>query len=121
MTTLPDPVEPSDASASEAADALLAVGHAGTVLLLEPAGGRIVWERSLAAIAGAPACEGQPVSVDIIGNSVLAGCMGHVVALKIDDGSLLWHVDKRGRGDGATSLALGFPAEDFVSSLGSAD
>lgn len=90
---------------SERSTALIAVGHAGTVLLLEVGSGRIVWEKALAdQPAGAP-CEGQPVSVRLVSGTVVAASMGHVFAFAAEDGSLLWQVNRRARGDGVTSLA----------------
>jgi outer membrane protein assembly factor BamB len=73
--------------------------------LLEADTGRVIWERSLAEISGATACDGQPVSVRLVASTVVAGAMGHVFALAVEDGSVLWHVDRRGRGAGTTSLA----------------
>ena len=91
---------------SERSTALIAVGHAGTVLLLEVGSGRIVWEKALAdQPAGAP-CEGQPVAVRLVSGTLVAACIGQVFALSADDGSLLWQINRRGRGDGATSLAI---------------
>ena len=84
---------------------LIAVGHAGSVMLLEVATGRVIWERSLAEIPGATACDGQPVEVRLVASTVVAGAMGHVFALAVEDGSVLWHVDRRNRGTGATTLA----------------
>lgn len=83
----------------------IAVGHAGSVILLEADTGRVIWERSLAEISGATACDGQPVSVRLVASTVVAGAMGHVFALAVEDGSVLWHVNRRGRGAGTTSLA----------------
>jgi outer membrane protein assembly factor BamB len=105
-------------SAALAGERVVAVGHAGYVHLLDVATGRIIWKQSLAQAAGASACEGQPVSIAIMDETVLAGSMGHVFALAIDDGSILWHVDQRTRGAGETSLAIGGPVEDYVASLG---
>ena len=58
---------------SERSTALVAaVGHAGTVLLLEADSGRIVWERALTDLpAGAP-CDGQPVTVRVVNSIVIA-------------------------------------------------
>ena|SRR3990172_1139099 len=106
MTSL---VNPPDASAPLGAQGVVAVGHAGHVLLLEAATGRVIWERSLAGMGGATACTGQPVSVAMAGGLVLAGCMGHVFALAIADGLLEWQVDCRGRGVGETSLSVPNP------------
>lgn len=91
---------------SERSSALLAVGHAGSVMLLEAATGRIVWERALREFPGGLPCEGQPVSVRVVNSTIIAAAMGHVFALAAEDGSLIWHVNRRGRGDGATSLAI---------------
>jgi outer membrane protein assembly factor BamB len=90
---------------SEKSAALIAVGHAGAVLLIEAASGRIVWERALAELPAGLPCEGQPVSVRIVEDTVIAACLGHVFALRVEDGSLIWQVNRRGRGDGSTSLA----------------
>jgi len=84
---------------------VVSVGHAGCVLLIEVATGRVIWERALAEIPGASACDGQPVDVRVITSSVIAGAMGHVFAFGLEDGSLLWHVDRRRRGNGTTRLA----------------
>jgi outer membrane protein assembly factor BamB len=91
---------------SERSRAVLAVGHAGNVLLIETAGGRILWEVSLAELpAGAP-CEGQPVKVEFVDDCVIAACMGQVFALSIEDGAVLWQVNRRGRGDASTNIAV---------------
>ncbi len=96
---------PERHTSSERSTALIAVGHAGTVLLLEVGSGRIVWERALTdQPAGAP-CEGQPVAVRLVNGTVVAACMGHVFAFDVEDGSLVWQVNRRARGDGVTSLA----------------
>ncbi|KAB2939284.1 MAG: hypothetical protein K8F92_00630 [Hyphomicrobium sp.] len=91
---------------SERSTACVAVGHAGSVLLLEVASGRIVWERALAELPAGLPCGGQPVAVRLIDGTVIAACMGHVFALSVEDGSLLWQVNRRGRGAGETSLAV---------------
>jgi outer membrane protein assembly factor BamB len=85
---------------------VVAVGHAGSVLLIEAATGRVLWERQLADVPGGSACAGEPVSVRLVNAAVIAGAMGHVFALALEDGSVLWHVARRGRGAGATSLAV---------------
>ncbi len=100
-----------------AGERVVAVGHAGHVHLLDSATGRTIWSQALAAASGASACDGQPVSVTIVDATVLAGSMGHVFALRLEDGSILWHADHRGRGGGETSLAIGWPVEDYVASL----
>ncbi len=97
---------PERHASSERSTALVAVGHAGLVLLLEVATGRIVWERALAELPAGTPCEGQPVAVRLIDSTVIAACMGQVFALSADDGSLRWQINRRGRGDGATSLAI---------------
>ncbi len=79
--------------------------------------GRTLWTRALAAEAGASACDGQPVSVSIIDETVLAGSTGHVFALGLDDGAVLWHTAHRARGSGETSLAIGTPGGDYVARL----
>ncbi len=96
----------------------IAVGHAGYVHLLEAATGRKIWTQALAALTGASACEGQPVSVAISDEIVLAGSMGNVFALSIEDGSLLWRMDGRARGAGETSLAVAASTGDYVAQLG---
>jgi outer membrane protein assembly factor BamB len=116
MATIADVSMPL--SPALAGERVVAVGHAGHVHLLDAATGRTIWERTLGATSGASACEGQPVSVTITDETVLAGSMGHVFALRIEDGSVLWHVDHRIRGAGDTSLAVGGPVEDYVASLG---
>jgi hypothetical protein len=93
-------------SSSERSGALIAVGHAGSVLLLEVASGRIAWERMLADLPGGMPCEGQPVSVRLVGDIVIAAAMGHVFALAVEDGSLIWQVNRRARGAGETSLSI---------------
>jgi outer membrane protein assembly factor BamB len=85
----------------------VAVGHAGRVMLIETATGRLLWETVLAETPGASACDGEPVAVRLTETSVIAGTMGHVFALALEDGSLLWHIDRRSRGAGETSLAAG--------------
>jgi len=96
----------SETSTKSATGSLVAVGHAGCVLLIEVATGRVIWERALAEIPGARACDGQPVDVRLIASRVIAGAMGHVFALGLEDGSVLWHVERRRRGEGATRLAI---------------
>lgn len=92
-------------SLAERSTAHVAVGHAGAVMLIEVATGRLVWERALAELPAGLPCEGQPVSVRIAAETVVAACMGHVFAFAIADGELLWQVNRRGRGAGETSLA----------------
>ena len=91
---------------SERSTALIAVGHAGSVMLLEAATGRVLWEKALADLPAGSPCEGQPVAVRLVDGIVIAASMGHVFALTVEDGSLLWQVNRRGRGAGATSLAI---------------
>lgn len=81
------------------------MGHAGAVTLIEAETGRLVWERALAEFPAGLPCEGQAVSVRIVAETVVAACMGHVFAFAIEDGELLWQVNRRGRGAGETSLA----------------
>ena len=96
---------PERHSSSERSKTPIAVGHAGAVLLIEVGTGRVVWERALAELPAGLPCEGQPVAVRIVGETVIAASMGHVFAFAIEDGSLLWQVNRRGRGSGETSLA----------------
>jgi outer membrane protein assembly factor BamB len=96
---------PEHHSSSERSRAFVGVGHAGTVMLLEVATGRLVWERALADLPAGLPCEGQPVAVRIIAGTLIAASMGHVFAFAVEDGSLLWQVNRRGRGSGETSLA----------------
>lgn len=99
-------------------DRVVAVGHAGHVHLLDAATGQLIWTCALAALPGASQCEGQPVSVGIADETVLAGAMGHVFALRLEDGSLLWRSEQRSRGSGETSLAIGGSAGgDYVARL----
>lgn len=116
MTAIPDVSMPI--SRALAGERVVAVGHAGYVHLLDAATGRTIWERSLAETAGASSCAGQAVSVAIAEETVLAGSMGHVFALRLEDGSILWHVDHRTRGAGDTRLAVGEPVDSYVASLG---
>jgi outer membrane protein assembly factor BamB len=76
-------------------------------MLIETATGRLLWEAVLAETPGASACDGEPVAVRLTDTCVVAGTMGHVFALALEDGSVLWHIDRRSRGAGATSLAVG--------------
>jgi len=96
---------PESHSSSERSRAVVAVGHAGAVMLLEVATGRLVWERALADLPAGLPCEGQPVAVRITAGTLIAASMGHVFAFAMEDGSLLWQVNRRGRGSGETSLA----------------
>ena len=96
----------------------IAVGQGGRVSLIAADDGRAIWRRDLAETAGASACAGQPVSVALLDRVVIAGCMGHVFALALEDGSVAWHVDGRARGDGETSLAVCVTADEFVATLG---
>ncbi|MBN8911560.1 MAG: PQQ-binding-like beta-propeller repeat protein [Rhizobiales bacterium] len=100
-----------------AGDSVVAVGHAGSVHLLDGATGRLIWTQTLADKAGASACDGQPVSVTVADDVVLAGAMGHVFALKLEDGAVLWHAAQRSRGEGQTSLAVGGSVSDYVARL----
>jgi outer membrane protein assembly factor BamB len=100
-----------------AGDSVIAVGHAGRVHLLDGATGRLIWTQVLAEKHGASACDGQAVSVSIADDIVLAGSMGHVFALKLEDGSVLWHAEHRGRGTGETTLAVGGSVGDYVARL----
>jgi outer membrane protein assembly factor BamB len=83
----------------------VAVGHSGVVTVIEAETGRLKWERMLAQLPAGQPCEGQPVSVRIVAETVVAAAMGHVFAFAIEDGTLLWQVNRRGRGPGDTSLA----------------
>lgn len=91
---------------SERSTAGVVVGHAGSVMLLEVGSGRIVWQKALTDLPAGQPCDGQPVAVRLVDGIVIAGCMGHVFALSADDGSLIWQVNRRGRGAGETSLAI---------------
>lgn len=103
--------------AAIAGERVLATGHAGHVHLMDLATGRALWEVALFRLAGASACEGQAVSVQMADDIVVAGSMGHVFALRIDDGSVVWRAEVRGRGAGETSLCVGGAASDYVSRL----
>jgi outer membrane protein assembly factor BamB len=116
MTAIADVSMPI--SPALAGERVVAVGHAGHVHLIDTATGRTLWSRGLAATQGASACDGRPVTVTIADETVIAGSQGHVFALKLEDGAILWHVDLRGRGAGETSLAVGGPIGDYVASLG---
>jgi hypothetical protein len=96
---------PERHTSSERSSAVVAVGHAGSVLLLEVTSGRIVWERALTELPAGQPCDGQPVAVRLVNETVVAACMGHVFALALEDGSLIWQINRRGRGAGETSLA----------------
>lgn len=93
-------------TSSERSNACVAVGHAGSVLLLDIATGRLLWERALAEFPAGLPCDGQPVTVRLIADTVIAASMGHVFALSAFDGSLIWQVNRRGRGGGETCLAV---------------
>jgi outer membrane protein assembly factor BamB len=99
------------------AEQVIAVGHAGHVILLQLESGETLWTFALSTVEGTIGCEGQPVTVGIVGQIVLAGSMGHVFAIRLDDGELLWHKDQRYRGSGETNLAFITPATDYVSIL----
>lgn len=92
-------------TASEQSRALVAVGHAGGVTLIEATTGRLLWERQLAELPAGLPCEGQPVTVRIVAETVVAACSGHVFAFRVDDGELLWQLNRRSRGAGETNLA----------------
>jgi hypothetical protein len=96
---------PERHTSSERSSAVVAVGHAGSVLLLEVTSGRIVWERALTELPAGQPCDGQPVAVRLVNETVVAACMGHVFALALEDGSLIWQITRRGRGAGETTLA----------------
>lgn len=89
------------------AEPVVAVGHAGHITLLLIESGQTLWTCALADNAGASACAGQPVTVGIVGNMVLAGSMGHVFAFQLETGHVLWHKDHRARGSGETQFAFG--------------
>lgn len=96
---------PERHTSSERSSAVVAIGHAGSVMLLEVASGRVVWERALTELPAGQPCEGQPVAVRLVADTVVAACMGHVFALALEDGALIWQINRRGRGAGETSLA----------------
>jgi hypothetical protein len=96
---------PERHTSSERSSAVVAVGHAGSVLLLEVTSGRIVWERALTELPAGQPFDGQPVAVRLVNETVVAACMGHVFALALEDGSLIWQINRRGRGAGETTLA----------------
>jgi outer membrane protein assembly factor BamB len=100
-----------------ATEQVVAVGHAGLVYLLQVKSGKTLWTYALSAEEGASGCEGQPVTVGIVGEVVLAGSMGHVFAIRLENGELLWHKDQRSRGAGETNFAFGAPGTDYVSIL----
>jgi hypothetical protein len=77
---------PERHTSSERSSAVVAVGHAGSVLLLEVTSGRIVWERALTELPAGQPCDGQPVAVRLVNETVVAACMGHVFALALEDG-----------------------------------
>jgi outer membrane protein assembly factor BamB len=96
---------PERHSSSERSGAVVAVGHAGAVMLLEVASGRLLWERALNELPAGSPCDGQPVTVRLVADTVVAACMGHVFGLALEDGSLIWQINRRGRGAGETTLA----------------
>jgi outer membrane protein assembly factor BamB len=96
---------------------VVAVGHAGHVHLLDIKTGQVLWTRALAAEPGASACEGQPVTISIADGIVVAAAMGHVFAIRRDDGIVMWHTEQRARGAGETSLAVSAPTADYVARL----
>jgi outer membrane protein assembly factor BamB len=100
-----------------AVEQVVAVGHAGHVYLLQLESGKTLWTYALFAEEGATGCEGQPVTVGIVGDVVLAGSMGHVFAIGLETGELLWHKDQNSRGAGETNFAFGAPGRDYVSIL----
>lgn len=100
-----------------AGERVVAVGHAGHVHLIALETGRTLWTCALAVEKGASACEGQPVTVGIADEIVLAASMGHVFALRLDDGAVLWHTEQRSRGAGETTIAIGGPGGDYVTRL----
>lgn len=96
---------------------VVAVGHAGSVRLLDLTTGATLWTCELAAEPGASACDGQAVTVGIVDEIVIAGSMGHVFAIARDSGAVLWHADQRSRGAGETSLAFGARGVDRLAEL----
>ena len=100
-----------------AGERVVAVGHAGHVHLLDLERGHTLWTFKLSSEKSASACEGQPVTVGVADEIVLAASMGHVFALRLDDGTLMWHTEHRVRGSGETSLAVGTPGSDYVTRL----
>jgi len=86
---------------------VVAVGHAGRVHLLDLETGKAHWTCDLALEKGASACHGQPVSVRISDHTVIAGSMGYVFAIRIDNGTVAWRLAEPSRGAGETSLSLG--------------
>ena len=100
-----------------AGERVVAVGHAGQVHLLDLDTGKTLWTFKLSSEKSASACDGQPVTVSVADEIVLAASMGHVFALRLDDGTLMWHTEHRARGSGETSLAVGTPGSDYVTRL----
>jgi outer membrane protein assembly factor BamB len=100
-----------------AGERVVAVGHAGQVHLLDLERGNTLWTFKLYSEKSASSCEGQPVTVSVADEIVLAACMGHVFALRLDDGTLTWHTELRARGSGETTLAVGTPGGDYVTRL----
>ena len=94
------------------AEGVIAVGHAGHVYLVQLASGETLWTVALATLEGASGCEGQPVTVGIVGEIILAGSMGHVFAIRLKSGELLWHKEQRFRGSGETNFAFVTPTKD---------
>jgi hypothetical protein len=43
--------------------------------------------------------------------------MGHLFAIRLQSGELLWHKDQRSRGAGETNFAFIVPTTDYVSIL----
>jgi outer membrane protein assembly factor BamB len=97
---------------------VLAVGYAGQVHLLDLETGATHWSFELALEKGASACDGQPVTVRICDEIVLAASMGHIFALRIDDGTVLWRSEKQSRGAGAMSVAFGAVTSSPVGKVG---
>lgn len=85
---------------------VVAVGHAGQVHLLDLETGDTHWSFDLALVKGASACDGQPVTVRIFDAIVLAASMGHIFALRVADGTLLWRSEKQSRRAGKMSVAV---------------
>jgi outer membrane protein assembly factor BamB len=100
-----------------AGERVVAVGHAGQVHLLDLDTGKTLWTFKLTSEKSASACDGQPVAVSVADEIVLAASMGHVFALRLDDGTMMWHAQHPARGSGEMSLAVGAPGGDYVTRL----
>ena len=91
----------------------LAIGTNGCVAAIDKKSGREMWRTKLGTgIFSATSYE--DVSVIIEDGMVFAGCNGHLFALDLSSGNILWHNELRGLGHNDVSMALGTVSVQYL-------